>query len=79
VTLCEILAAAVEESTETQAEDEEEEDDPLDAFMAGIDTQVKKEAEMPSEEKVRTPIYQVVLYDTRSGEQYAYTYIPCVC
>lgn len=30
----------------------EEEDDPLDAFMAGIDNQVLKEAEKPSEEKV---------------------------
>ncbi|KAF8948524.1 ATP-dependent RNA helicase ddx42, partial [Haplosporangium bisporale] len=29
----------------------EEEDDPLDAFMAGIDNQVLKEAEKPSEEK----------------------------
>ncbi|KAG9069195.1 hypothetical protein KI688_010092 [Linnemannia hyalina] len=46
-------AAAAEETTKTQADDEEDEDDPLDAFMAGIDTQVKKEAEMPSEEKVR--------------------------
>ncbi|KAF9101835.1 ATP-dependent RNA helicase ddx42 [Mortierella sp. GBA35] len=45
-------AIAFEETPEKQTE-EEEEDDPLDAFMAGIDTQVKKEAEMPSEEKIR--------------------------
>ncbi|KAK3845952.1 MAG: hypothetical protein J3R72DRAFT_418103 [Linnemannia gamsii] len=43
----------LEETSAIRAEEEEEEDDPLDAFMAGIDTQVKKEAEMPSEEKVR--------------------------
>ncbi|KAG0280709.1 ATP-dependent RNA helicase ddx42 [Linnemannia exigua] len=42
-----------EETPATLADEEQEEDDPLDAFMAGIDTQVKKEAEMPSEEKVR--------------------------
>lgn len=31
---------------------DEEEDDPLDAFMAGIDSQVQQEAEKPSEERV---------------------------
>lgn len=36
--------------------------------MAGIDTQVKKEAEMPSEEKVSVPLYQIVLFGTRSGK-----------
>ncbi|KAF9907865.1 ATP-dependent RNA helicase ddx42 [Linnemannia zychae] len=44
---------AHDETSTAQVDEEEEEDDPLDAFMAGIDTQVKKEAEMPSEEKVR--------------------------
>ncbi|KAI8357117.1 P-loop containing nucleoside triphosphate hydrolase protein [Mortierella sp. GBAus27b] len=33
--------------------DDDEEDDPLDAFMAGIDSQVQQEAEKPSEERVR--------------------------
>ncbi|KAF8975786.1 hypothetical protein BGZ46_008853 [Entomortierella lignicola] len=44
---------SVKEDQKKKEEEEEEEDDPLDAFMAGIDTKVKQEAEMPSEEKVR--------------------------
>ncbi|KAI8598157.1 P-loop containing nucleoside triphosphate hydrolase protein [Dissophora ornata] len=39
--------------TKTEKGEEEEEDDPLDAFMAGIDTQVQEEAEKPSAEKIR--------------------------
>ncbi|KAG0248453.1 ATP-dependent RNA helicase ddx42, partial [Mortierella polycephala] len=34
-------------------DEEEEEDDPLDAFMAVIDTQVQQEASKPAEEKIR--------------------------
>ncbi|KAF9328892.1 ATP-dependent RNA helicase ddx42 [Podila minutissima] len=43
--------AAKDTETETPIPEPEEENDPLDAFMAGIDTQVQKEAEKPSEEK----------------------------
>ncbi|ORZ07280.1 P-loop containing nucleoside triphosphate hydrolase protein, partial [Lobosporangium transversale] len=41
------------EKKEQEIQAEDEEDDPLDAFMADIDTKVKEEAEKPSEEKVR--------------------------
>ncbi|KAF9923145.1 ATP-dependent RNA helicase ddx42 [Linnemannia zychae] len=45
--------AAVPEDAPSDHAGEDDEDDPLDAFMADIDTQVKREAEMPSEEKIR--------------------------
>lgn len=35
---------AADGKSEAGAEEEEEEDDPLDAFMAGIDKEVKKQA-----------------------------------
>ncbi|KAG0260917.1 ATP-dependent RNA helicase ddx42 [Actinomortierella ambigua] len=37
----------------TAGNGDDEEDDPLDAFMAGIDNQVKEEAAKPSEDKIR--------------------------
>ncbi|KAG0316710.1 ATP-dependent RNA helicase ddx42 [Dissophora globulifera] len=46
-------AGDAETKQEQVGGEDEEEDDPLDAFMAGIDTQVQEEAEKPSTEKVR--------------------------
>jgi hypothetical protein len=41
---------------------DDEEDDPLDAFMAGIDSQVQQEAEKPSEERVMAlELYRVTI------------------
>ncbi|KAG0216252.1 ATP-dependent RNA helicase ddx42 [Mortierella sp. GBA30] len=54
----EMICFALESPKDSQTgaaekEDDDDEDDPLDAFMAEIDTQVQQEAEKPSEEKVR--------------------------
>jgi len=52
IRFCPRLEPSRETGDGTAAKVEEEEADPLDAFMAEIDTQVQKEAEAPSEEKV---------------------------